>query len=348
MGKKKTEELFTEAFTSSQSKIELESDVDDACKSCKANLVLSDEGFMLCVGCGLMVTDVLDQSAEWRFYGADHNGSEDPTRCGMPTNPLLEESSLGCKVGYYPNSSYEMRKIRQYNEWQSMPYKEKSQYDEFQLITTMAQNGGISKLIIDDAIRYHKKISEHKTFRGLNRDGIIAASIYISCRTNNHPRTAKEIAGIFKLDSRSSTRGCKNAMSIINTLERNDDEKTVLCNTRPESFIERYCSRLNINAELTKICQFMSIKIENDKLIPENTPHSIAAGIVYFVSQMANLNVTRKDVNLISDISEVTVKKCYGKIDKIKELVLPKVILQKYAPVVEPAASASTASTASP
>ena len=45
----------------------------------------------------------------------------------------------------------------------------------------------------------HKKISETKTYRGLNRDGIIAASIYIACRINNYPRTAKEIANIFNI-----------------------------------------------------------------------------------------------------------------------------------------------------
>ena len=48
--------------------------------------------------------------------------------------------------------SYEMRKIRRYTEWQSMPYKEKSQYDDFQIITIMAQNAGIPKMIIDSAI----------------------------------------------------------------------------------------------------------------------------------------------------------------------------------------------------
>ena len=46
-------------------------------------------------------------------------------RCGMPINPLLKESSYGCTVVCHPRSSYEMRKIRRYTEWQSMPYKEK-------------------------------------------------------------------------------------------------------------------------------------------------------------------------------------------------------------------------------
>ena len=72
---------------------------------------------------------------------------------------LLEESSYGCKVTVSAgNSSYEMRKIRRYTEWQSMPYKEKSQYDEFQKIqTALSKQAGIPKIIIDEALRYHKK-----------------------------------------------------------------------------------------------------------------------------------------------------------------------------------------------
>ena len=35
--------------------------------------------------------DIVDQSAEWRFYGADDNQHTDPTRCGLPINPLLKE-----------------------------------------------------------------------------------------------------------------------------------------------------------------------------------------------------------------------------------------------------------------
>jgi hypothetical protein len=107
------------------------------CEQCKFSLAFSDEGFLTCTNskCGIIYKDILEQSAEWRFYGADDNHSVNPTRCGMPTNPLLEESSYGCKVLCIGSTSYEMRKIRRYTEWQSMPYKEKSQYEEFQRIT---------------------------------------------------------------------------------------------------------------------------------------------------------------------------------------------------------------------
>jgi transcription initiation factor TFIIB len=307
------------------------------CERCNNILAFSEEGFLTCSNnkCGIIYKDLVDQGAEWRYYGADANQSSDPTRCGMPINPLLEESSYCCKVLCIGSMSYEMRKIRRYTEWQSMPYKEKSQYDEFQIITTMAQNAGIPKMIIDYAILYHKKISESETsFRGENRDGIIAASIYISCRINNYPRTAKEIAQIFNLDATSATKGCKNALSIINNLEKDMDnkEKTNFGKTKPEAFIERYCSKLNINNELTKLCQFISMKIEKMDVMPENTPPSIAAGVVYFVSQLCKLNISKRDVKNVSETSEVTINKCYKKLEKITkdENIIPAAILKKY------------------
>ena len=305
------------------------------CERCQFSLAFSEEGFLTCTNnkCGIIYKDILDQSPEWRYYGADDNQTSDPTRCGMPINPLLQETSFGCKVLCMGKSSYEMRKIRRYTEYQSMPYKEKSQYDDFQRITTYAQNAGISKKIIDDAIRYHKKITEYeKTFRGDNKDGLIAASIYISCRKNNYPRTAKELAIVFNLDVTSATQGCKNAQTIINHLEKDMDnkDKTTFCKTKPEAFIERYCSKLNINIELTKLCHFVAIKIEKKDLMSENTPHSIAAGIVYFISQLCNLNISKRDVKNVSEISEVTINKCYKKLEKMTDEIIPAVILHKY------------------
>ena len=138
------------------------------CDTCNSAVSLSDEGFLVCTNpkCSIIYMDVVDQSAEWRYYGVDDNQTNDPTRCGLPVNPLLVESSFGCKILCDGISSYEMRKIRRYTEWQSSPHKEKTQYNEFQHITIIANNAGIPKIIIDEALRCHKKISEHQTFRG--------------------------------------------------------------------------------------------------------------------------------------------------------------------------------------
>lgn len=306
----------------------------ESCDLCQSSLLITDEGYLACTNdkCGYIYTDILDQGAEWRFYGGDDNQGQDPTRCGMPVNPLLVESSYGCKVVCQSNTSYEMRKIRRYTEWQAMPYKEKAQYDEFQRIQIMGSNAGIPKLIINDAMKYHKMVSEHRTFRGLNRDGIIAASIYIASRTNDNPRTAREIATIFSLDNTSTTKGCKNAMTILNEIEhdKTNNDKTHFNNTTPTKFIERYCSKLQINQELTKVCKFAASQIEKKRLIPENTPQSVAAGIIYFIATACNLNVSKKEVWQITGTSEVTIGKCHTKLLSMQSQLIPGKILEKY------------------
>ena len=95
------------------------------CDTCQAPVSLSDEGFLICMNpkCSIIYKDIVDQTAEWRYYGVDDNQTSDPTRCGLPVNPLLVESSFGCKILCDGVSSYEMRKIRRYTEWQASPHK---------------------------------------------------------------------------------------------------------------------------------------------------------------------------------------------------------------------------------
>jgi transcription initiation factor TFIIB len=304
------------------------------CGICNGGLVITEEGFPTCSqpSCGIVYTNTLDYSPEWRFYGSDDRNAKDPSRCGNPINPLLVESSFGCKVICSAKSSYEMRKIRKWTEWQSMPHKEKTLYDEFQFITIHANNANIPKIFIDDAMSIHKDISTQQMFRGLNRDGIKAASIYVSCRLNGCPRTAREIADIFNLDKTSATTGCSMAVSIIHNLERNNDisQQTEFSSTKPQDFIDRYCSRLNVNTELTLLSKFIANKIEEHSIICDNTPPAIAAGIIYFVAQNCNLNITKNDIRIVCGVSEVTINKCFKKMELISDKLIPMCIIQKY------------------
>jgi transcription initiation factor TFIIB len=308
---------------------------NELCGLCNNNLIISDDGFPTCSNksCGIIYKNILDYSPEWRFFGGDDakNGS-DPARCGNPINPLLFESSFGCKVLCGNNSSYEMKKIKKWTEWQAMPHKEKSLYDEFQFITAMAHNSGIPKIFIDEAMSIHKDILEQKMFRGLNRDGIKSASIYIACKLNDCPRTAQEIAEIFNLDKTSASKGCSIALTILNNIERNmsNEDKTVFELTTPSCFIERYCSKLNVNMELTVLAKFICKKIEDNQLILNHTPHSISSGVVFFVSENCNLNITKTQIKNFCFVSEVTINKVFRILEDMKEFLIPNCILQKY------------------
>ena len=56
-----------------------------------------------------IVYDVLEQGAGRIIMILIQRNMRDPTRCGMPINPLLKESSYGCKVNCSYNTTYEMK-----------------------------------------------------------------------------------------------------------------------------------------------------------------------------------------------------------------------------------------------
>lgn len=321
----------------------VEAPVTNVCTSCKSHLVHTEDGYMMCVNseCAQLFSGEISMSAEWRYFGNEEHMSQDPSRVGPsrsnnPMNAATTNSAYMCKLQCNGGMSHNMWLIKRFSTWQSTSHREKTQNHDFRTIMTMAYNAGIPKLIIDQAIYYYRLISNHEmaNFRGENRDGIIAASIYIAARVNNSPRAPKEIAAIFHLDVSSATRGCRNAMSILNEMETNVDvqEKTTYCTTTPESFIDRYCSHLHINQELTQFCMFLSMKVRPFKTIMENTPPSIAAGIVYYVIQLCRLNITKKEVKAVSLSSEVTINKCFKKIEQIASSnhLVPTAILTKY------------------
>jgi len=297
---------------------------EQTCCICKSTLYVMEDGFPTCINihCGYMETRVLDDSPEWNSFGKDDGN--DMTRCGNPENPLLKESSSACKVLKTTKCSFEMRKIDKWIEWQAFPHKEKTLYDEFQYITNMGRIAGVSTKIIDTALIKHKEISDEQMFRGLNRDGIKAASIYLAYRINGYPRTASEIAKIFVLDKKHATKGCAVAVNILNNIERNSSEQTELCKITTGAIIERYCAKFElINEELCLLAKFIAFKIEKEQLILDNTPQAIASGIIYFINHTANLGISKQEIIKCCEISDVTINKCFKKINLHRAVLLP-------------------------
>lgn len=299
------------------------------CQFCRGSIKVDEVGQQICCCCGVTV-QTIDLSPEWRFYGDD--GKPNPSRAGPP---MTEHEDLGIRILNDRKGSSDMRRISRAVMWSAMTYRDQTYHTICQYISMMAGNAGYSKMIIQQAFHYYKQITREgeKTFRGHNRDGIIAASIYIACRVENCPRTDKDIAQTFNLDKASATKGCKNAMDIINQIEAGK-AKLKYVNATPHTFILRFSSCLGLDDDMTKIAEFIALQIDKHNLIPENTPRSIASGILYFLAKEFKLELSadiKKQISTISDVCEVTINKCYKKLLKLKERLLPPEIYAKYA-----------------
>ena len=165
------------------------------CFNCEGDSLIYDEGIIVCENCGVDNGAMIDYQQEWRFYGSeDTKHSSDPTRCGMPINPLLPQSSLGTII-----LGRGFEKYRRLNNWNSMTYKERSLLKVFKNIQSKSDENNISICVVDRAKIMYKTLSEDTIKRGKSRKGLIAACLYNSCKDKNDSRSTKEISQIFNL-----------------------------------------------------------------------------------------------------------------------------------------------------
>ena len=69
-----------------------------------------------------------------------------------------------------------------------------------------------------------------------------------------------------------------------------------------------------MKSDTNELCKYVCRKIEEYDLVSENTPTSKAAGTIYLVSYIFNLNISKSDISQTCLTSEVTISKCFGKL----------------------------------
>jgi transcription initiation factor TFIIB len=209
-----------------------------------------------------------------------------------------------------------------------MPYKERSLYKVYERLQQKALKVGIPPYIIENAKAMYKELSEAQISRGANRRGLMAACIYISCKIEKVPRSAKEVAVIYDLKVSEMTKGCKKFLEIMNLTKTR--RNYVMSSSTPLNFIKRFCSKLNINNDIFDLCQIVAFMTTKLDIVDENTPPSIAAGCIFLISSLCNLNIAKKTIAASCKISEVTISKCYKKLYIYRHKLIPKSAIEKY------------------
>jgi len=286
------------------------------CEHCKGTHLVVIEGEHVCQECHIIQSRVIDDGAEWRFFGNDDNRGEDPARCGMPTNPLLPKSSLGSMIGFQPRGrdNRDIRSIRRFLLWNSMPHWERTLYQNFEILSGAGISQGISAKIIEDSKILYKEASSKKISRGENKEGLIAACMYYACLMNHVPRSTKEIAKMFKIDHNVLTKGNARFQELL--------KMNVDC-SNADDFIYRFGSHLNMNWEDMQKCKALAKNIEDMEIVSENAPTSVAAGTIYFYCYYHEIDYTKKQISEVCGVSEVTITKCFKKLQKYIAELLP-------------------------
>tara|TARA_B110000881_G_C18578605_1_gene520212 strand:- start:1082 stop:2128 length:1047 start_codon:yes stop_codon:yes gene_type:complete len=305
--------------------------IENTCDHCRSTQFIYEDGLCCCTQCGAVADDIMFHSKEQSFAS---DTTRQMVRVGMPTNPLLPTSSLGSVISSKGKRTPAMKKMCQYHQWNSMPYRERSLWTVYNKIMNKAKRGGISNLLINEAKSIYKSLSEVSISRGSNRNGLIAACVYVSCKRNNVPRSVKEIAQMFDLTVPELTKGAKKLHEIMNMCHKQIHHTNSIVNlsttvktTGAADFIDRFCSSLNVGPDIIKLCTTVANSATDIGIVDENTPPSVASGCIFLVTQTIpslRNKITKKNISEACNISEVTIGKCFKKLFPYRSYLFTK------------------------
>lgn len=309
------------------------------CKNCDSSDKIAEDttqGILVCIGCGTILSELFDETAEWNNYG-NSDGKESFVRCGSTTNSFLPQSSLGTTIGCSNTN-----RIKILQSWNAMPYKERSLNIVLKDIQNKCRKGGILKCIEDDAKILYKNINESKHLygknkgksavtRGANRKSLVAACIFFACKRKGKTRSPKEIAKLCDLKYKIVTKGCKVFQKLIK-------QKFMQCDVKmsnPEHFIMRYCRDLHIPTNYIDQALKIAKNIQKLNIASMHTPFSVATGSILLIVETNDLDIERKDIAAKFEISEVTILKTYKKIEHYKAILGNDILTDKIVKLLE-------------
>jgi transcription initiation factor TFIIIB Brf1 subunit/transcription initiation factor TFIIB len=300
------------------------------CSNCGAgeDTLLKDD-MLTCTGCGEVLSRPIDCSAEYRYFGVEDRGGGDPSRIGAPSDHRLPESSLGTVILPQGNSKH-MGKVRRHHQWNQMCYKERALLGAFERLGLAANNHGLSAAVIEDAKELYHKLNSFCDRRGLKRDSLLSVCVYTSLKRAGAPRKPEDVGAMFSISHQEFTKANKFFQEVLAQATQKGllgDHWTPsnLTSTRAADYVALPLSKLPISrADYNRMlveAQGLAERAERDGMSPENTPPSLAAGIVGYVCEKYHKGeIPLARIASSCDVSVATLQKCLRRLQSILDV----------------------------
>jgi transcription initiation factor TFIIIB Brf1 subunit/transcription initiation factor TFIIB len=232
-------------------------------------------GHITCTECGLVRQDVVyDASAQCFDLCGPSNDNELNPYMGISTWTSKGSRSLITK-----NGSLVQKDIYSLHIQNSYSYKQRS-YD--------TMGSGIDNYNYSNGVKTMAKtlfleiMKTGQVYKGSNRKGLVACSMYYACIKYNCPRCPKELCSEFKIDTSVFSRSDKIFRSVI----KNTEYAYLLDIVNDaKGYLLRHCSILEMNGLIGNYYAFYNKCVQvHDNLGPMYTgPKSISCAIIYVV-----------------------------------------------------------------
>jgi len=246
---------------------------------------------------------IIDTRSEWRTFANSEETGEDPNRVGAAQNEILGSDLLDSTIISKNRGSKDMiRHLSMAHDRATKMKEETHLLRIFRDITGMVDRLGANKLVGDSAKQMFKRAQEDKLLKSRSSEAVIAACIYIACRTNGVDRTFLEICDLFKLSKKEVSHCYKHLRKLL---------QEPLHGISLDSIITRYGSYLDTDKETLRVTRLFIQKVKDIGILDGKNPNTIVASCFYVILSMLNVPNAGKKISDIAGMTESTIKNAY-------------------------------------
>jgi len=303
-------------------------DNSNLCPECgNGNLIFDDSrGEIICHACGLVIDQkMIDQGPDWRAFSAEDEKQK--ARAGAPTTLTLHDKGLSTIIGRKNRDAYGRKispkkkaKIYRLRKWNTRSRTNKA-IDRnlsmaLNILDRLSSQLNISRDLKEFAAYIYRKMAYKNLIRGRSIESMLIASIYLTCRINNIPRTLDDFLEFTSSTKKQISRCYK---LIVNELNLNINSFS------PINFIPRFSAELNLSgktqnraAELLKLAKKYRITVGK-------APTGLAGAALYIAAIQEGERRTQKEISEAVGVTEATIRNRYKEISRVINQIKPKI-----------------------
>ncbi len=284
------------------------------CSICGGTEFYEDQarGENICTSCGCVMNDrIVDTGPEWRAFTAEERNSR--ARTGSPMTLTMADKGLATTIGWSDRDAngrtiaaskraaiYRMRK------WQIRTLVHSSQHRNLSIAMSemdrLTSQLGIPSETKETSALIYRKALTRRLVRGRSIEGMVAATLYLSCRIHKIPRQLDEIVTEARVNR-------KELGQCVRLILRNVPIKVPIPSAN--DLMPRISADLALDGQTVQTAMNIINEAREKGITAGKDPGGLAAAALYIAGIIENDRRTQREIAEASNVTEVTVRNRY-------------------------------------
>jgi transcription initiation factor TFIIB len=284
------------------------------CSICGGNDFYEDltRGETICTSCGCVLSErTIDSGPEWRAFTTEERNAR--ARTGSPMTLTMADKGLATTISWSDRDAngraikasqraaiYRMRK------WQIRTLVHSSQHRNLSIALSemdrLTSQLGIPREPKETAALIYRKALAKRLVRGRSIEGMVAATIYLSCRIHKIPRQLDEIVTEARVNR-------KELGQCVRLVLRYVDIKVPIPSAN--DLMPRISADLSLDGRTVQTAMNIINKARERGITAGKDPGGLAAAALYIAGIIEDDRRTQREIAEASNVTEVTVRNRY-------------------------------------